>query len=307
MKSLSKKKYLRINTLVWGFTIMELLVAVGLLAVVLAATGMIFRYSIDAQRTAASTAEMMHTLRAITDQLNSDFAGLREDGYLVLQSDDSNSAVYFFSTGDFQSWYDPTVKSNIVRVYLGPAGNDPNNLALDMRLLTPGNIPTPGRKLDYNDVSFAQCQANIASLENPNAVLSTDRPDINMARDPNDARRLLAQKVGSFKIEWTYGWVRSSAINQIVWWGFPNALQDETSLTEPNGTVIDLLSGKIGQIVTAINETKNAGPPPYYAVYWDPANPQYWPKALKFTFTLYDSRGLFKNGRKFEHIVYIGK
>jgi hypothetical protein len=252
----------------------------------------------------------MHTLRAITDQINiviahngnNSIVPPQTGGYLVLRCDDSNSAVYFFSTGDFQSWYDPN-RSNIARIYFGPARNDPNNLALDMLLLTPG-YPSV---LDYRDVSFAQCQADIvANFEDPNIVLSADRPDINMARDPNDARRLLAQRVGSFKIEWTYGWTRSNEPNRIVWWGLddvgdPNALRDEKSLIkEPNG--VSILPVEIIPIANAINETK--GPP--YTVWWDSTNQQYWPKALKFTFTLYDSRGLFKNGRKFEHIVYIG-
>ena len=32
-----------------------------------------------------------------------------------------------------------------------------------------------------------------------------------------------------------------------------------------------------------------------------------YPEAIKFTFTLYDSKGIIKTGRRFEHIVYIGK
>ena len=56
-----------------GFTISELLVAVGLLAAVLAVSGIIFNYSIEAQRTASATAKIMRTLRAITDQLNINF------------------------------------------------------------------------------------------------------------------------------------------------------------------------------------------------------------------------------------------
>ena len=32
----------------------------------------------------------------------------------------------------------------------------------------------------------------------------------------------------------------------------------------------------------------------------------YKPKAIKFTFTLYDSKGVFKGGKRFSHIVYIG-
>ena len=30
-----------------------------------------------------------------------------------------------------------------------------------------------------------------------------------------------------------------------------------------------------------------------------------WPKAIKFTFTLYDSKGIIKGGRTFTHIVYL--
>jgi hypothetical protein len=32
-----------------------------------------------------------------------------------------------------------------------------------------------------------------------------------------------------------------------------------------------------------------------------------YPDMIKFTFTLYDSRGIIKGGRRFEHIIYIGK
>jgi hypothetical protein len=31
-----------------------------------------------------------------------------------------------------------------------------------------------------------------------------------------------------------------------------------------------------------------------------------YPDSIKFTFTLYDSKGILKTGRRFEHIVYIG-
>jgi len=264
-----------LRKLVRGFTITELLVAVGLLAAVLAASGIVFHYSMDAQRTAGATAEIMRTLRAITDQLNIDFAGLRTDGYLVLWSDDSNSALYFFSTGDFQSWHDPN-RSNIARIYFGPSRNDPNNLAMDMRLLISGQ-PSG---LDYNNVSFAECQTDIAAnFEDPCEVVSSDRPDVNMARDPNDARRLLAQNVGKLLIEWTSDSSSWSPSNQIEWFGWYNLKNDpnfENTIDEP------------------------------YLAYWTPFNQSSWPRAIKFEFTLYDSKGIIKGGRRFEHIVYIG-
>jgi hypothetical protein len=289
---------------------MELLVAVGLLAAVLAGAGMIFHYSIEAYRIASATTEIMRTLRTITDQLNIDlgFEGFQKDGYLVLRSDDSNSALYFFSTGDFQSWRDPDIGSNIARVYFGPAENDPNILALDKLLLTPGQ-PPPDPNYDYRDANFAACQVDIKNElgEDPCDMLSGGRPDVNMADNPDDIGRLLAQHVGSFKIEWTYGWRHPTEPN-IIWWGryntgdvSANALADETgNLEKPDGTSV--VATATGGISSAIHEDK--GPP--YAVQWDPNNQSLWPKALKFTFTIYDSKKILKGGRKFEHIVYIG-
>jgi type II secretory pathway pseudopilin PulG len=256
-----------------AFTITELLVAMGLLVAVLSASTMVFHYSIEAQRTAMATSEIMHSLRAITDQLNADFASLRNDGYLVLRStNDANDAVYFFSTGDFLSWQDSDRRSNTARMYFGPAKIDPNNLVLDIKLLTPSNI----KGLDYNDANFTACQTDIrANFEDPNKVLSADRPDVNMAVSPDDARKLLAQNVGSIRIEWTDG---SAPSGRIQWFG---------------------------QALLKVAPFETPGPP--YRAVWTPRNPTEWPKALKFTFTLYDSRKILKTGRTFEHIVYIGR
>jgi prepilin-type N-terminal cleavage/methylation domain-containing protein len=262
-----------------GFTITELLVAIGLLAAVLAVSSMIFSYSIDAQRTAAATTEIMRTLRAITDQLNIDFQGLQTDGYLVLWSGtigsnpNSRDALYFFSTGDFQSWFDSDRRSNIARIYFGPSRNSPSDLALDALLLTPGYFG-----LDYNDANFAECQIDVNDClgEDPNTVLSVGRPTTNITSDPDNARRLLAQNVGSLLIEWT----EDNPSGQIKWFGRNNPFGAGAAFENPGN--------------------------PYIAR-WTPSNQSLWPKALKFTFMLYDSKDIIKNGRRFEHIVYIGK
>jgi len=290
-----------------GFTITELIVAVGLLAAVLAASTMIFHYAIEAQRTAMATAEIMRTMRAITDQLNMDFASLRNDGYLVLRStNDSNDAIYFFSTGDFQSWTNSDVRSNIARIYFGPAKNPKTDLLQDIKLLTPG--ASPPIPIDCCDANFTACQSGIiANFEDPNKVLFVNRPDVNMAVDPNDARKILAQNVGSMRIEWTYGWFNpaSPTPDKIVWWGFNDIFSDDSGLQKLGG--ISVSPAEMATIASAIRENKTLVPPQYYIVQWNPTNQQYWPKALKFTFTLYDSKKILKTGRTFEYIVYITK
>jgi len=85
-----------------------------------------------------------------------------------------------------------------------------------------------------------------------------DRLDVDMA-DPNDARRLLARKVGSLKIEWTDGSISGGRIN---WFGWAN----------PKG----------GAFETSTTD--------HYLADWKPSNQADWPKAMKFTFTLYDSK-----------------
>ena len=267
-----------------AFTLIELVVAVAILAMVLSFAGVIFKVSIGAYRTTMANTEIMQKLRAITDQLNGDFEGLQKDGYLMLHSEvqarseyqDSDPCnfradrLYYFSTGDFQSWFAPNIRSNIARVYFGHdsislylAIDRPVsewNLARDIVLLTPGvTPPPPPLVVDYNDISYAECKAALGSFEDPNIPLNS--PVTIDTGVPDSLRNLLCQNAGAMQIQWTDG------------------------TTYPDGSLI-----WVGGTTT-----------------WTPSiQQQYWPKALKFTFTLYDSKRTLKGGRTFTHIVYIG-
>jgi type II secretory pathway pseudopilin PulG len=325
--------------LVRGFTISELLVAMGLLAAVMAVSSVIFNYSIDAQRTASATSEIMRTLRAITDQLNINFGdpgagkgGLKTDGYLILHSEQINppandhlDALYFFSgflTDHFQSWDNPAIEAPEARIFLGHSQTTfalrqlPGYLALDFLLLKLGGLPDVTGD-DYVNADFAQIQPGMINMtvaiaqldgEIPADVLSNatnTRPD---ASSTNNIKSLLAQNVGSFKIEWTYGWFDSTAPDKILWWGLGSSFLDAvvagTNFLYTDGSPVP--AGVAPARVISINETSIPGPPKYYTVDWNTTNQADWPRALKFTFTLYDSKGILKNGRTFEHIIYIG-
>jgi prepilin-type N-terminal cleavage/methylation domain-containing protein len=115
-----------------AFTLIELLVAIGLLAIVISFAGVIFRVSINAYRTATANAEIMQKLRAITEQLDADFKGLRKDGEIFIvwsavakpgaNPEDPNSyarfdRIMFFADGDFQSYGNrPMVRGNVARI-----------------------------------------------------------------------------------------------------------------------------------------------------------------------------------------------
>jgi prepilin-type N-terminal cleavage/methylation domain-containing protein len=282
----------------FGFTLVELVVAIGIMGLVILFAGNIFKASIGSYRIATAQADIMQKFRAITNQLSNDFQGLQKDGYLILYSENllnrteyvgaplasfRSDRPYFFATGDFQSWYDPTVRSNIARIYLGHEGHSIFDstiyvnhwrLAHDTILLSPG-VVWP----DVNSASYAECKANpIMVLNDANSMLINNPPNIDVTADPNTIRRLFCENAGQFKIEWSDGAI--DANSAIAWFGLENP--------RVNSTIEPSVSG-------------------FYEALWTPLIPQeLWPKAIKFTFTLYDSRGVFKDGQTFTHIVYIG-
>jgi prepilin-type N-terminal cleavage/methylation domain-containing protein len=131
-----------------GFTIVELLVAMSLLVMLLGLSGMVFNTTVAAHRAAGATIDVSRNLRAVTEQLNADFRGLRTDAPLAIWfeqqwidadgdgTQDLDEYVYydqiqFFADGDFQSTRqydigidgipDKTVYGNIARIYYGHA------------------------------------------------------------------------------------------------------------------------------------------------------------------------------------------
>ena len=261
-----------------AFTLIELVVAVALLTMVISFSSVIFKVSINAYRTSSANAEIMQKLQVITDQLNRDFEGLRKDGYLILRSeiavkrlefkgsqnlaDFRTDQLYYFTTGDFQSWFEPYRRSNIARIYFGHDSASLSNplipaskwrLIRDVRLITPRYS-----NADCNNISYAQLKADTTAAES----LLTTGIVMDVLADPNDIRSLMCQNVGEMKIVWTDGTI-DSATGELIWWG----------LGWPIG----------GAIATAINESDIADPP-YYWASWTPYNSIYWPKALKFTF-----------------------
>jgi len=276
-----------------GFTLAEIITAVAILAMLAGFISVIFKSSIDGYRSAGANTEIMQKLRAITEQLNSDFEGLCKDGYLIVTKESKSrkiydkigypletvrmDRIYFFATGDFQSWdryeYEPVkfkyAKSNIARVFWGQDFESliseitplsECKLARDVLLLTPQNPDITSITLpeDCADLSFAQCKSNLSILEDVDDLFdeSIDLSDV------NNFRSFMCENIGEFKIEWSEG--NFELTGDLIWL--------------PQGT-------------TSLQKT------------WGPNAVK--PKALKFTFTLYDSRGIFDGGRRFTHIVYL--
>jgi len=268
-----------------AFTLIELTVAVALLAMVLSFASVIFKVGIGAYRTAGANAEIMHKLRAITDQLNADFKGQiwNPKGKISFDFDSNKNvrsdSIVFFANGDFQSTgqYDgKTVVGNVAGIFYGQAANpDPYSGAPEEKILvrrqtmlTPDRTLPPLNLDELGEYCNEEKKSSLADLiadqaaypdgNTPEMRKLMERPDLD-PDNPNHLVMYMAEGVDDFTIQCA----GSDGTNKFNEWRPSNA--------------------DIGQ-----NWLKD-----------------FRPSALKFTFTLYDSKGIIKGGRTFTHIVYL--
>jgi type II secretory pathway pseudopilin PulG len=95
-----------------AFTIVELLVAVGLLVAMMAASVVVFRTAIDAQQKAASAGDYMRAITAVTNQIRNDFQSLDSDApFIVSFNRYGSDSIYFFTTGRFEQLSEGNIDS----------------------------------------------------------------------------------------------------------------------------------------------------------------------------------------------------
>jgi prepilin-type N-terminal cleavage/methylation domain-containing protein len=350
-----------------AFTLIELVVSIGILAIILSFASTIFKVSIDSHRVALANAEIMQKLRTITDQLDADFKSLRKEGQIfvawvavpMLGSDpkDPNSyerfdRIMFFAQGDFQSYNSnpKVIRGNLARIsyMLAKRGNDrPEQQPREKRILArTQHILTADAALDddasdpntfstdvdwykwhnlleydkqtleeWKNIPWQQKRdmlSVIIDIVITDAVLGPSKVDESVwgvhvdPADPCSIHVLLCEGVSEFKIQ---GWYEA----QHRW--LPEIDPDGDGFLTDSDFFLDA-SGK------AIEPTQVPGVlypyPPYGGV--SISNVSYphnrvnqenfnaipgLGRALKFTFTLYDSKGIIKEGQTFTHIVYL--
>lgn len=358
-----------------AFTLIEMVVALGILALMLSFAGVIFRVSIDSHRLALANAEIMQKFRVITEQLDSDLHGLRKDGEILIfwravrkpgftgANPNHPSAfkrfdrIMFFASGDFQTYrtYDPNhrvVRGNLARICYTlanspsanpaqanrpqtqsperrtlartqhillppPATMDPND-PLGMSTFADGDWRDWNSHQEYDAVSLrgwelippalkVDALSVIADAEiawqYQGVVYSSAKKGttggVTLDRTgPASLHALLCEGVGQFKVQGWYDaeqrWIPQVNPNgdtrlddsDFILQGGDLHPRDIPGLWYPHG--VELGTGQSGPFSEDdFNMIPGLG------------------RALKFTFTLYDSRGLIKNGRMFTHIVYL--
>ncbi len=284
-----------------GFTLIELVVTVALLGMVIFFTSLIFRVSVDAHRTSGANADIMQKLRAITDQLNADFKGFRWAPLFKIDFGFGQSEIYgqtvnvrsdgilFFANGDFQSTgqhkykvsEEKTVIGNVAGIFYGLADNglqQPRNKILMRRqtILTADSdwdnvdLRDAGEYSDEKGVSslseVAAEQISVGDWNTPDMRALISRRDLDVT-NVDDLVKYMAKGVDDFSIQYL-GWDDTGRTFEFNQW---RPINDE-----------------LRNNVNFWNDSRIV------------------PSALKFTFKLYDSKGIIKNGKIFTHIVYLG-
>jgi len=353
-----------------AFTIIELLVAMALLAMLIAISGMVFSTAVKAHRTANAAAEVAAKLFALTDQLNRDFQGLRKDMpaaiWFEYDSGKRYDQIQFFADGTFSSsrqWGGASLEGNTARIYYGHANQVRINSSTYQRMLyrnykysysntrewgtqtilarrahiqtansmpawglfpvdTSANFATsfiPWRDggssgnyfgndvFEYDNVSLSDWMNILAdsTKANQNKYLDTcfnntsGRPGIDLtASDGQSLHMVMAQGIGSFSVQLAY---MSGGV--LYWWpsddpdGNPATLDSDFGTTKMNATAF----GYYMNFPIAPSSPDWKPTVPYLSLL---TTSNSYPQALKFTFTLYDSNGVFKDGKTFTHIVY---
>lgn len=344
-----------------AFSLIELLVAMGIFVIVISFAGQVFKVCIESHRTALANAEIMQKFRAITNQLDSDFRGLDKNGEIVVVwqaiPEPGNidgyarfDRIMFFAEGDFQSYGTNIIRGNSARICYSMAKSGtlkPEQLAKSKRILSrTQHIITDDEKLPdifdpnnftiqewfvWNNISqydkISMKKWTLLPIETKAEILSyilnidfkivnekgetiyESKTDKNQrgtsvdTSDPNSIHLLLCEGVGEFKIQ---GWDNTAKkwMPEVDPDGNGNLSDTNFFLnsSDPNDVPGVLYSWPFSSI-----HIKNITYP------YDKINRENFNsipglgRALKFTFTLFDSKEIIKSGRTFTYIVNLDK
>jgi prepilin-type N-terminal cleavage/methylation domain-containing protein len=377
-----------------AFTIVELLVAVALLAMLMAISSMVFSAAVKAYRTAGAAAEIAAKLQVMTQQLDDDLRGLRKEGEFIivwqpseqvkgdgtiLDGDNDNipdqyisfDRLFFFADTDSSTYHEQIlnnppggtrrIQSNLARICYSfgrdaadwntaetnyrsaveqPLGEKrlfcrtqhlisgdadlptfPNittwNLA-DFENKNFWNMTTSAPGYEYQTMNMedwwnipdgsppikSQILSLILDIQVNNCGITQGSPVVDLTKAAS-LYHIFSQGIGQFHVQvWREDlsrWFPEYDPN-----GDGNYGDSDYPTMTSGGVTVITTSRKAGSAITL---SVIANQPGDIQNYWYNNSAAWfqfpWAKALKFTFTLYDSKGVFKDGKTFTHIVYL--
>lgn len=237
----------------------------------------------------------------------------------ILSADDSLLSVYgqipsvtddgdVLDYSEFADSFGVTTYTAAATDYLNENGLEFNTMTLQQWITALDYLD--GGSPDNADAFVAECMAD------------DSRPFVDLT-DEETLHLLMAQGVSSFAVQWAYTSddlvdssdlpLDSPVFTGVRWWPSVDPDGDEdlsdSDFTEMNGGdsfgVYLTLSGGTHEsdwhdMQECETVVKSGATSTSYSF-----SSGFYPKALKFTFTLYDSNGLYEEGKTFTHIVYI--
>jgi prepilin-type N-terminal cleavage/methylation domain-containing protein len=310
-----------------AFSLIEMLVAVGLLAIVMVMAGEIFRAAISSYQGAKANAQILQRLRNITGQLDRDLKGICKQGqvFAVCLTEDRSEArsprgrfdrLVFMTNGDFESY----------RTYRADEPNTTQdrtvhgNTALISYMLARRLDQTSGKYVPASRVAAARrVLARTQHILTPQQFKGT--------LDPN--------RLGTNAADW-FSWHNRQEYDNLTigqWTQMAGATKANalSMITDYDVNGVTLRSDTRGACVdpcdpNSIHMLLCDGVADFSVQGWDENDPNHWVpraddkgvlaptaysmfpgdgRALKFTFTLYDPKGILRTGRTFTHIVYL--
>lgn len=327
-----------------GFTLIELVVSIGILAIIVLLASGVLKIGIDSYRTSTANMEIMRNLRAIASQLNNDFENLRKDGEIFVVWDGNDTGrfdqIMFFATGNFSRYHQDgnDIRGNMARICyglasrgLGPPKRQPapkRILARTQHILTADanaqflpDFTIESKEVLHEWHNFTEADRTFLNEWknmplDPKAIALSAIMGINghkgttiKLKNPETVHLIMCQGVGQFKIQ---GWHD----------GLCQWVPDNNDLILPFSSIPSPIPNLLYPYrkLSYANRTEEIGHLNLGGLF-APGEQFYYPRelmterhfdkipglgrSLKFTFKLYDSKGIIKNGRWFTHIVYL--
>jgi len=163
---------------------------------------------------------------------------------------------------------------------------------------------------EHDSLSLAQWKVIDRTIYGSFIIPECFRFKLNINSDPKTYHKLVCNGVGCFTVQWSY-WdpgpdnIKNTA-DDFLWW-FPDYSQFDIINSDEFGVYFNIpkfISGPWPTGWYSIKDEKvkyrmDSGQTEFFFPY------SFYPKALKFTFKIYDSKGIIKEGRTFTHIVYL--
>jgi len=276
------------------------------------------------------------------EQLNPTSPQFRFDQIMFFATGDFQSIQRYDGTPKTPTFSGAPIRGNAARIYYGHADvfdssgwrlyNDSNSLSRRQHILTADTTiydwPDPNLSrfadfvfspplsdnecFEHDRMSLAQWKIVNQAQYDPSTgvvipVCFDSRTQIDLTNPQGlTLHNLMCEDIESFAIQWAY-W--DGTTNSLLWY------PDNTSLFH-----FDLINPGTVRFGVRFNiPSDNASGTAWFAIesglvqYNNTGNPSldnfpgnFYPDAIRFTFTLRDSRGVIETGRTFSHIVYIG-